>query len=211
VPADIPLPKGPFTPERITQLLRQREHVVQELVTTEENYVGQLNIFLENFVKPMKEKNLLDTARLFPAIENIFMMHSMLKDELKAAGVDAQEVAKVIAKLGPFLKMYTPYVNNYMTTIKTLKEARNNNNSVRNFLKKQSKAGHNIESLLIGPIQRIPRYELLLKEILKHTPPDQPDRDILEQTFLKVKELAKIVNDCTKEKENLDHCNEIAQ
>lgn len=35
--------------------------------------------------------------------------------------------------------------------------------------------GHTLRSLLIMPVQRIPRYNLLLQELLKETPDSHPD------------------------------------
>ena len=36
-----------------------------------------------------------------------------------------------------------------------------------------------LDALLISPIQRIPRYELLVKQLLKHTPAEHADRERL--------------------------------
>lgn len=36
-----------------------------------------------------------------------------------------------------------------------------------------------LPSLLITPIQRIPRYRLLLKQILDHTPEQSPDYHLI--------------------------------
>lgn len=46
-------------------------------------------------------------------------------------------------------------------------------------------------SYLIMPVQRIPRYRLLLQEILKHTPEGSPDKEELETALAKIKEVAK--------------------
>ena len=45
-------------------------------------------------------------------------------------------------------------------------------------------------SLLITPIQRLPRYRLLVGEILKHTPVNSPDRRPVEEVHAKVCEVA---------------------
>ena len=38
-----------------------------------------------------------------------------------------------------------------------------------------------LDDHLIGPIQRIPRYVLLLKDLLRRTPPDHPDFGMLRE------------------------------
>lgn len=40
-----------------------------------------------------------------------------------------------------------------------------------------------IESLLIQPIQRIPRYSLLLEDLFKNTPMDHPDYENLAKSI----------------------------
>ncbi|KAK6013026.1 RhoGEF domain protein [Ostertagia ostertagi] len=36
-----------------------------------------------------------------------------------------------------------------------------------------------LDSLLISPIQRVPRYELLVKQLIKHTPTEHADHEVL--------------------------------
>jgi hypothetical protein len=44
------------------------------------------------------------------------------------------------------------------------------------------------------PIQRVPRYELLLRELLKITPPNHSDYDNIVLALEKIKSLAAFVN-----------------
>eukprot|EP00808_Paulinella_micropora_P031661 g35776.t1 len=55
-----------------------------------------------------------------------------------------------------------------------------------------------LPSLFIGPIQRIPRYQLLLQELLKRTPEDHPDHKMLTDSLDKVKEVAKHINETVR-------------
>jgi hypothetical protein len=50
-----------------------------------------------------------------------------------------------------------------------------------------------LNSLLIEPIQRIPRYELLLKDLLKYTAVDHPDTPLLREALAFVQK----VNQCS--------------
>lgn len=51
-----------------------------------------------------------------------------------------------------------------------------------------------LDSLLIMPVQRIPRYELLIKMILKHTIREHPDYELLIEAQREVHELALKIN-----------------
>ena len=67
---------------------------------------------------------------------------------------------------------YIDYTNNYTLALTTLEE-KCKNARLAAFLE-QCRVESSIkalESLLIMPIQRVPRYELLLKQLIKHTPP----------------------------------------
>jgi hypothetical protein len=61
---------------------------------------------------------------------------------------------------------------------------------------------HSISMLLITPIQRLPRYKLLLSELIKSTWPDHQDYENLGNALSQIKEIAKYVNDRKKEYEN---------
>jgi len=63
-----------------------------------------------------------------------------------------------------------------MTLLKNLKE---NNSKFKQFLlsiKKNTQYNNlDLEDYLIKPVQRLPKYVLLLKLLLKKTPTDHPD------------------------------------
>lgn len=56
-----------------------------------------------------------------------------------------------------------------------------------------------ILKLLILPIQRLPRYTLLLKELLKYTQEDHRDYPALSEAFDKMKDVATSVNEVIKQ------------
>jgi len=59
-----------------------------------------------------------------------------------------------------------------------------------------------LESLLITPVQRIPRYEMLLKDLLKHTWPSHPDHQDLVLALSKIQSTAKYNNTKISEAKN---------
>lgn len=80
--------------------------------------------------------------------------------------------------MAEFLRCYTQYVNNYDTAMKILEDLEKK----PLFLQLLQKCTDNTElkglalySYLIMPIQRPPRYELLLADLLKNTVPTHPD------------------------------------
>jgi len=53
------------------------------------------------------------------------------------------------------------------------------------------------------PVQRLPRYVLLLSELLKNTPQSHPGYKALTEALRKVKEIADFVNEAKREAENM--------
>ena len=61
---------------------------------------------------------------------------------------------------------------------------------------------NSLDSLLIQPVQRIPRYRLLFGELLKYTPKDHPDYESTVGALRRIEEVAIHVNESVRDKEN---------
>ena len=104
-----------------------------------------------------------------------------------------------------FFKIYTWYVSNHDQTVMCLQQLEANARW-RDFgaevMKKPRVRNLPLSSFLILPIQRIPRYKLLLSELLKHTPVEHPDHDALEKALGLVSNVAAHINDSVRANEN---------
>jgi hypothetical protein len=84
-------------------------------------------------------------------------------------------------EFGAFFKMYSQYAigHHQATELLTTLTSDHKYAKFQSWLAEQQSdstcRGHSIHSLLIQPIQRIPRYQLLMKELLKYTPEGHPD------------------------------------
>jgi RhoGEF domain len=66
-----------------------------------------------------------------------------------------------------------------------------------------------ITSLLIQPIQRIPRYKLLFEELYKHTYVDHTDRALIEDALERIKYVADYVNESVREHQSMEKVMEL--
>eukprot|EP01125_Pyxidicula_operculata_P005434 TRINITY_DN1931_c0_g1_i3.p1 TRINITY_DN1931_c0_g1~~TRINITY_DN1931_c0_g1_i3.p1 ORF type:complete len:789 (+),score=201.46 TRINITY_DN1931_c0_g1_i3:526-2892(+) len=89
--------------------------------------------------------------------------------------------------------MYAIYGSNYDNAMDYLDEVEE-----KEWFKKIVPKKVTLESLLITPIQRIPRYELLLEDLLKHTPLDHPDSLSLVTAVKDMHDVAEHVNSTMK-------------
>lgn len=58
---------------------------------------------------------------------------------------------------------------------------------------------------MIKPVQRIPRYVLFMKDLLKHTSPAHPDHAPLQQALGELTMLAEKVNESERERARVGH------
>lgn len=66
-----------------------------------------------------------------------------------------------------------------------------------------------LDDLLIKPVQRIPRYLLFIKDLLKHTSTSHPDHAPLQQALDELTGLAERVNDSEREMARMDRQREL--
>lgn len=63
--------------------------------------------------------------------------------------------------------------------------------------------GNKLSDVLITPVQRLPRYVLLLKDMINSTPSTHPDKQYVEDAYALVKELADYVNKMKQLSDNI--------
>ncbi|XP_031554199.1 uncharacterized protein LOC116291202 [Actinia tenebrosa] len=128
-------------------------------------------------------------------------MVSKLQQRLAKWDAETTEIGDVLLEMFSYLKVFEPYFN-----------SRNKGNEVKTKLEKNNEKfkaitskvinGQTLNSLLLMPIQRIPRYEMLLKELLKRTKEDHPDYDNLTEALSKAKQGAADLNEHIRKIEN---------
>jgi len=68
-----------------------------------------------------------------------------------------------------------------------------------------------LEDFLIMPVQRLPRYVLLLKELAKHTEPGHPDEANIKEAIEKIQGVLAFLNDSKKKVDHLEKISGIIQ
>jgi len=153
-----------------------------------------------------------DISSIFSSISIIREIHitslPALEDKLAKWHVD-QTLGDALLKLMETLKSYTIYINNFNHSLETLKKLESNStwtNWVETVAKHPECQTQRLDSFLITPIQRIPRYQLLLRDLVKRTPHAHPDFQFLAQALDKVKQVGDLIN---QRKEKSDTASEV--
>eukprot|EP01103_Thecamoeba_quadrilineata_P015335 TRINITY_DN4813_c0_g1_i1.p1 TRINITY_DN4813_c0_g1~~TRINITY_DN4813_c0_g1_i1.p1 ORF type:complete len:321 (+),score=63.97 TRINITY_DN4813_c0_g1_i1:104-1066(+) len=107
------------------------------------------------------------------------------------------------------------YVSNQDLCMSIYERNKKKNSKFEKFLKelteKNELRGLDIISFLIKPMQRICKYPLFLRELLKHTREDNEDRPNLETAQTRLDRVAALVNESKLKNENQAKIREIAQ
>eukprot|EP00762_Andalucia_godoyi_P003115 ANDGO_01115.mRNA.1 Guanine exchange factor for Rac 30 len=162
-------------------------HVFDELISTEKNYVSILDAIKTQFLEPLRGTDILtqdQVSSIFGQIEILLRINKEFLDDLIKGRGDNSIVRAINARI-PSLKLYTAYINGYMAQMDAISRLKKKNSRFFRFIAQAEKhpscRNNTLESLLITPIQRIPRYELLIKELVKHSDESYVDyKDLLK-------------------------------
>eukprot|EP01124_Arcella_intermedia_P010327 TRINITY_DN1683_c0_g1_i1.p1 TRINITY_DN1683_c0_g1~~TRINITY_DN1683_c0_g1_i1.p1 ORF type:complete len:1008 (-),score=197.75 TRINITY_DN1683_c0_g1_i1:84-3107(-) len=193
----------------------KRERVIYEFLLTEQSYVRSLLILLHVFKNPikkyLKELSLNEEhfMSLFSNLEDIIGVNSILLEDLMQcfkSWVPDQLLSPLVIKSAKNFKVYKPYSANYQQACSTYEELKKKKSNFNMFLRQLEEdplcKGLPLPAYLIMPIQRIPRYVLLITEILKFTEETHVDYKGLVESLETVKNAAKDVNAAPKEQED---------
>lgn len=113
-------------------------------------------------------------------------------------------------QLAPYMKMYTTYVQNFSDATQTLgkllaqKKYERFNAFVDQCRSDPRCQDLSLESFLVMPVQRIPRYKLLLTELLKNTEESNKDYTLLSKALEAIEVVAKLMNEDLRPNEKHD-------
>jgi len=163
-----------------TALLRERQFIINELVETERRYVERLTILDVEFMQALVnlESDCDPLRKLCTQIQLLKKYHSMLLENLLAG----KSVPAVFNKSGDYLKLTQAYIDLHPVVLGIIEKFSYESKKFRESIKK-NELMHQVQlkSLLTEPVQRIPRYQLLLEDLLESTPKTHPEfQDLLK-------------------------------
>jgi len=126
-----------------------------------------------------------------------------------------QCLGDIFLQIVGFLKIYSRYCSHYNEAMRVLTECKKQSR-FKKFIEDLKKKSHDIEhrgleDFLIRPVQRIPRYFLLLQDLVRHTSSDHPDYANLAAAAQKVQAIAEYMNEKKREAENIMKVTEIQE
>ena len=158
----------------------QRNKIVREILTTELAYCKNLEEICIKYKTPMEQvpgEWKVITPILFQNVSLIWTLSKLLVDRLDEMVASWKSLASSVSapflELGPFFVAYEQYCRGFEAAQKRM-DALATNAAFKNFLS-SSKAVLPLDSLIVMPVQRVPRYKMLLTDLIRHTPESHPD------------------------------------
>lgn len=201
--------------------LQDHAHLVRlEILSTEQTYVSKLNDLILHYVEPLKRltpEQLIEQIGIteqhrISLLSNLTVIEGFqtkFNEDLQRAGPEHAE--KTLIQYSHFFRLYSQYATDYQKMIDTLAAlAPSKKFQAFTTIVDHRLAGPHgtqgselLPSYLILPIQRIPRYELLLRELKRHTVPSNPAFDDINKALALVRQTATHINETNKRVENM--------
>uniref|UniRef100_A0A9J8DAW5 Phosphatidylinositol-3,4,5-trisphosphate dependent Rac exchange factor 2 n=1 Tax=Cyprinus carpio carpio TaxID=630221 RepID=A0A9J8DAW5_CYPCA len=201
--------------------LRLRVCVLNELLKTERDYVGTLEFLsvllhrLNQYAVSKIDKNITEeTVKvLFSNLEEILSVHrdflSMVEELLQPDPNPYHEVGRCFLHFRGRFQIYDEYCGNHEKAQRLLLEL-NKIRTVRTLLLNCMLLGGRkntevpLEGYLVAPIQRICKYPLLLRELLKRTPKKHNDYLMVQESLQVMKAVCSSINEAKRQMEKLE-------
>uniref|UniRef100_A0A672L6E7 Rho guanine nucleotide exchange factor 25 n=1 Tax=Sinocyclocheilus grahami TaxID=75366 RepID=A0A672L6E7_SINGR len=159
-------------------------YVLKELIETEKLYVADLGLIVEGYMASMNAKGVPEDMKgkdkiVFGNIHQIYDWHKdYFLGELEKCVAEPERLAQLFIKHERRLHMYVVYCQNKPKSEHIVSEY------IETYFEElKQQLGHRLQlnDLLIKPVQRIMKYQLLLKDFLKYYTKAGMDTEELEK------------------------------
>ena len=199
-------------PSQLEEVHRDKKafYIAEELMTSERVFIDALKLLNVDFRQSVhaaaaeQKCAVIPDAELEKILNSLPQLQSLNEDLLHdlEARINkwdyVKKIADVIVKKGPFLKLYTSYIQNFESQCVYLEECCQKypkfGKVVKEFEGSPRCQKLSLKHYMLKPVQRIPQYRLLLEDYLCHLSPTSPDRDDTHTALMIVRDVADHAN-----------------
>ena len=175
------------TYNRLSVLDRKRRHAIFEFIQTETTFVNDLNLILSTYVIDYEKKEGAhlfseeDQALVFDSWGKLGVVSTGFLSELKNRETEGDGVVAGVADL--FIKHlpaaepeYIAFISRLPTIREHIRKKGDSDAQFKQMMDNKKRECRNLDlnSYLLEPLQRLTRYPLLLREIMKTVPQTDP-------------------------------------
>src|SRR3989338_41551 len=204
---DKSLSKGAPSTSTFSGTQAKREQICGEILSTEETYIRGLTT-LDRYYRTglvtcgVKEKEL---GQIFSTVPLILALHNdkvlpqlQLRCTPTAPAKSRWCVAQVFLDFLDQYPLYSNFINNYETALDRVAKLRKKKKQVDEVFDNakglKETNGLDFFSLFITIVQRLPRYVLLLQDLLRNIPPSEKERKLLSRAIAILSQAADDIN-----------------
>ncbi|KAJ8258365.1 hypothetical protein COCON_G00173770 [Conger conger] len=188
----------------------KRQEAIFELSQGEQDLTEDLKLAKKAYHDPMLKLSIMteqELNQIFGTLDSLIPLHEDLLSRLRAARKadgSTEHIGHILVDWLPCLDSYNGYCSNQVAA-KALLDHKKQDHRVHDFLQRclESPFSRKLDlwNFLDIPRSRLVKYPLLLREILKHTPNDHPDRQHLEEAINMIQGIVAEINLQTGESE----------
>lgn len=191
----------------------KRQEILQEVVDTEESYFSDLGVLMKVFLEPIRKQELLTKQQISSVFANLEAIYPVNEGMLAALrelqeGKAETSIGEIFVERSVLFKLYAVYCSNQPNIRDRILALKKELPEFDDFLKKQFRRPEcrklDLEAFLIKPLQRLCKYPLLIKELLKNTGSDHPEFAVLHQARTEISAIVTKVNERVRQVENLN-------
>lgn len=159
--------------EKIEKQLKKRQLIINEILTTERSYINNMILTNEIFIEPLQKLTILDSTTISDQFRDYTLikgLHEQILKEIENSNDETIDFLKIFIRYIPVMKMYRNYLQYYERRFNIRTNLMETNQLYKQFIikcREDSRCkGHYLESFLVEPVQRIPRYKLLFEQVI---------------------------------------------
>eukprot|EP01083_Nonionella_stella_P073515 198875_1 len=186
----------------------KRKRIEAELISTEKTYLAGLRVLMYEFIEPIFEAKLIPHEHrktITCNVPQLIRFHEQFLAELQQ-----RAVSTVFHEQSAYFKMYITYIAEYENICDTFARFRKNK-KLAALLEKMANQNKPLSNFLILPIQRTPRYMLLLGDLKKNTPSTVQAYKEIERALKEVNSVCVEINEKKRAIENMSQCLKISE
>lgn len=184
--------------------VNKRSRIALEICESEKTYLQKLQLLREKYVEGLRAqlKSIIsseDYSVLFSPVQPLVTlsetMVTHLVSRMEAWDNRNTQIGDLFLYMEEHLKWFDSYAVQNPIATQVLSKLCLQEKFMSWLKKAQEESNCTLNSLLLEPVQRVPRYELLLKDLLKHTTEDHPDYTNLQNAVILIQE---VNNNCNE-------------
>ena len=189
--------------EAAQKKIQHRVYNTQQIIDTEKSYISDLNELITYWEPSFTENKLFNENELknmFRDVPNIRNSHTVFLESIcNPPNVSfATEMGIKFLSFGNFFKVSATFVSQFKLIDEMIK-SKSKNKSFESKMKEieerlPSGTGRDFLSYYVTPVQRYPRYPLLIRDLDKETPAFHPDKIFLEAALKNMDQVNKDID-----------------